>query len=116
MYGIPKKENFSFLCGSTVIKVKLDRVVEKRKNNHYILIFLDSERQLHIEGGYKINGFSEKGEKATINDLIGKTINNVQIKSDFEMVIDFDYGINLHLFDDEPNFECIHFYPENIII
>lgn len=116
MYGIPKRENFSFLDGSSISDIKLHDAADRRRNDYYILIFLDSGQQIHIEGGYKIVDYSKNKNNASINDLMGLTIDKVQVRGDSEMVIKFINDIDLHLFDDDPDFECIHFYPENIII
>ena len=108
MFGVPQDIDFSFLHGLTLDDVQ--------RWDHGFMLKLASERQIHVEGGNRIEGLAPNGSPATLDDLVGQSIVSVSPQSRTELRIVFTPHITLTLFDDSPEFECIGIYPECIII
>ena len=109
MYGFPLDIDISFLVGSIVEQI---RVFE----NDYVILALSQQREIHIEGGRKIEGFVAPHQPATIGDLLLREVLAARVISATEMVLTFTDGIRLRLFDDSPQYERVQFYPEAIIV
>jgi hypothetical protein len=109
MYGFPQNVDFSFLVGSVVEQVKVFE-------HDYVILILTAQREIHIEGGRRLEGSLTPDEALTIDDLRQREVLAAKVLSATEMLITFAGGIRLRLFDDSAQYERVQFYPEAIIV
>jgi hypothetical protein len=109
MYRIPKDVSFSFLLGSTITEVR-------EFEHNYIVLKLDPHREIHVEGGRRVEGWIAEDVPATVAGLVGRRIEAVTVASETELVVTVSGDIRFRMFDDSDQYECIHIYPEAIII
>jgi hypothetical protein len=109
MFGIPLDLDLSFLIGSDIKEVC-------EFENQYVILKLNPEREIHIEGGRSLEGYIAPNQPVKFQDLEGKRIIAVKIPSTTELNLLLSESIRLRLFDDSTQYESIGIYPEAIII